>query len=74
MSTREMIINVIDQIPESQLKNVLAMLENVKAMVDEAEDEAYCKKLYDEYRNSSDDEKTTIGLTEFAETLGVILE
>ena len=74
MSTREMIINVIDQIPESQLKNVLAMLENVKAMVEEAEDEAYCSKLYDEYRDSSDDDKTTVGLKEFAKELGVRLE
>lgn len=73
MSTKEMINTLIDSFSDNQLKNVLAMLENLKAIVDEAEDDAYCNKLYDDYKYESTSADEAVELSEFAKELGISL-
>lgn len=68
-----MINTLIDGFSEAQLKNVLAMLENLKAMVDEAEDDAYCNKLYDDYKADDDTTDGAVELSEFAKDIGITL-
>lgn len=72
MSTKEMIYELINGFSDEQLKNVLSMLESLKNIVDEAEDEAYCNKLYDDYKA---DEATsdTVNIEDFAKELGIEL-
>ncbi len=73
MSTKEMIYNVIDTFTEEQLKQVFAMLNSVKKMLDdEAEDDAICQKMLDDYLNDPDPEKNnSVPLDEFIKELGL---
>ena len=73
MSTKEKINSIIDSFSEMQLKNVLSMLENLKALIDDAEDEAYCNKLYDDYKADPDTDDGEIELSTFANELGISL-
>ncbi len=73
MSTKEMIYNLIDGFSEEQLKDLLTMLQSLKYDSD-AEDDAYCAKLYDEYVNGSADDKSgKISIEDFASELGINL-
>lgn len=71
MSTKDMINTLIDGFSEAQLKNVLTMLESLKAMIDEAEDDAFCGKLYADSRNDGDND--AVELSDFAKELGISL-
>lgn len=74
MSTKEMIYNLIDGFSEEQLKDLLTMLQSLKHIVTDAEDDAYCAKLYDEYVNGSADDKSgKISIEDFASELGINL-
>lgn len=74
MSNREKCIAIIDQIEESQLANIAAMLQAMKTAMDEAADDAYCMKLYQDYLNDPDAEKGEgIPLEDLARELGVEL-
>lgn len=74
MSSREMCISIINDIDEGYLANVAAMLQNIKAMLDERLDDAYCAGLYAEYLNDPDPEKhETISLQDYAKELGIPL-
>jgi hypothetical protein len=68
-----MINTLIDSFSEAQLKNVLSMLENLKAFVDEAEDDAYCNKLYDDCKADPESADGAVELSEFANELGISL-
>ena len=74
MSNRELCISIINDLEEEQLSNIAVMLQSVKNMLDEALDDAYCLKLYNDYLNDPDPEKKkTVSLQDFTEELGTIL-
>ena len=54
MSTKEMIYQLINDFSEEQLKDILTMLKSLKNIVEDAEDEAYCVKLYNEYKKCNE--------------------
>ena len=70
-----MIYQLLNDFSEEQLKDILTMLKSLKNIVEDAEDEAYCVKLYNEYKNdSSDNNEDRMSLENFAEELGICLE
>ena len=72
MSNRELCISIINDLEEEQLANVAVMLQSVKDMLDEALDDAYCLKLYNDYLNDPDPKKKeAVSLQNFAEELGI---
>ena len=72
MSDREMCAQLLDTVPDYKIGYVLAYLQGLTA--DEAEDDAFCEKLYKDYLNNPDPEKNeTISLEEFAAQEGVQL-
>lgn len=73
MSTKEMIYNLIDGFSETQLKGVLVMLEGLQSVISESEDDAYCKKLYDDYKANADDNEELTEISDFAKELGIEL-
>lgn len=76
MSTKEMIYNMIDGFSEEQLVQVCALLASVKKMLnEEAEDDAFCQKMLDDYRSDADPQKhDSVTLDEFAKELGINLD
>ena len=52
MSNKEMVLHLLDMLPEYKLRYVLAYLQGLSA--DEADDDAFCMHLVDEYENSTD--------------------
>ena len=68
MSNKEMAINLIDQTPEYKLGYVVAYLQGLLA--DEAEDDAFCEQLLEQYENSSD-KGEFVPLEEVAKMCGV---
>ncbi|MGN0635837.1 MAG: hypothetical protein ACI4I5_06405 [Acutalibacteraceae bacterium] len=52
MSNKEMVLHLIDLLPEYKLRYVIAYLQGLSA--DEADDDTYCAHLVDEYENSAD--------------------
>lgn len=74
MSTKEKIFNLIDGFTEEQLEDLLTMLQSLKHIVTDAEDDAYCKKLYAEYKNdTSADSSDNMSIEAFAQELGIEL-
>lgn len=55
MSNKEMIIQLLDQIPSYKLGYVLAYVQGVAA--DEEMDDFFCEKIYENYLNDPDPEK-----------------
>ena len=55
MSNREMVINLLDRVPDYKLGYILAHVQGLTA--DEEADDAFCEKLADDYRNDPDPEK-----------------
>ncbi|MBM6828474.1 hypothetical protein H9X85_02355 [Anaerotignum lactatifermentans] len=55
MSNKDMIIQLLDQIPPYKLGYVLAYVQGVAA--DEEIDDLFCKKIYENYLNDPDPEK-----------------
>lgn len=75
MSTREMINSMIDGFTDEQLKHILVLLSDVKRMLDEADDDAFCEELMRDYLNDTDPEKNdAVSLEEFITELGIELE
>lgn len=59
MSTKEKIYSLIDGFTEEQLAQVLIILDSIKNMLQsEQEDDEYCHKLLEDYRNDTDPDKT----------------
>ena len=73
MSAKEKIINLINDFSEEQLEELLTMLQSLSHIVDDAEDDAYCQKLYDEYKNNPSDSSENVSLEDFANELGINL-
>jgi len=76
MSNREACISIIDGFGEENLGGVLNTLKSMKDMFDkaieDAMDEAYCQKLYQDYLDDPDPEKDDeISLEDLAEELGI---
>ena len=71
MSAKEKIINLINDFSEEQLEELLTMLQSLRHIVDDAEDDAYCQKLYDEYKNNPSDSSENVSLEDFANELGI---
>ena len=55
MSNREMVINLLDRVPDYKLGYILAYVQGLTA--DEEADDAFCEKPADDYRNDPDPEK-----------------
>lgn len=70
MSEKEMAMQLLDSVPAYKLGYVIAYLQGL--MADEAIDEAFCAKLYEEYEND-DDKGQTISMAEMAKLAGVDL-
>ncbi len=75
MSTKEMIYSMIEEFTDEQLKQVFTMLTSVKKMLDaEAEDDAFCQKLLDDYLSDPDPDKhDSISIEELAAELEIDL-
>ena len=73
MSAKEKIINLINDFSEEQLEELLTMLQSLRHIVDDAEDDAYYQKLYDEYKNNPSDSSENVSLEDFANELGINL-
>jgi len=75
MSNREKCLNIINALSEEQLEGIAKFLLSAKLIVDDAEDDAFCLKLLEDYENSTDPEKDDfVELHEFAESLGISLD
>ena len=72
MTNRERCLSILDSFTESQLANVLTMLQAARDAISEAMDDAYCNKLYCEYEQDPDKDHP-ISLEEAAKQLGVNL-
>ena len=70
MSERERAVQMVNDIPEYKLGYVLAYLQGL--MADEAEDDAFCESLYQDYLNDPDN-GDFISLEEAAKMCGVDL-
>lgn len=74
MSTREMVYDIIDEFSDVQLVQVLAMLQNIKSLIEDAEDEEICQAMLREYlEDDSPDKHETVFLEDFAAELGINL-
>jgi len=73
MSNREICINIINAIPEEQLKTVIPILQTAKSFIDEVMDDAFCHALLERYERNPDNEPG-IPIEEFAAQLGIVLE
>ena len=72
MSNREKCLELLNSFSETQLSNIVAMLQAAKNAIDEAADDAFCNALYEEYKTDSD-KGEAISLEEAARQLGVAL-
>ena len=68
MSEREREAQMVNDIPEYKLGYVLAYLQGL--MADEAEDDAFCERLYQDYLNDPD-KGDFISIEEAAKMCGV---
>ncbi len=72
MSNREKCIAILDSFSDSQLTNIVAMLQAAKDAISEATDDAFCNALYHEYQ-SDPDKGQFVSIEEAAQMLGVAL-
>ena len=74
MSNRDIAQNIINTIPDSQMGYIVNLLQNFQMALEEAADDAYCERLYNDYVNDEDPEKNTgMEIEEFAKSLGIEL-
>lgn len=55
MSNRELCVQLLDAVPDYKMGYVLAYLQGITA--DEAEDDTFCERMYQNYLNDPDPEK-----------------
>ena len=72
MSNREKCIAILDSFTDSQLINIVAILQAARDAVSEAADDAFCEALYREYE-ADPDKGNPVSLEEAARLLGVSL-
>ena len=72
MSNREKCIAILDSFTDTQLINIVAILQAARDAVSEAADDAFCEALYREYE-ADPDRGNPVSLEEAARLLGVSL-
>ena len=72
MSNREKCIAILDSFTDTQLINIVAILQAARDAVSEAADDAFCEALYREYE-ADPDKGNPVSLEEAARLLGVSL-
>lgn len=70
MSNKEKVIALLDVVPEYKIGYVLAYLQGLTAD-EEAEDDAFCEELRQQYENDPDKGET---ITELCKTISIPLE
>ena len=55
MSNKEMIISLLDNVPEYKMGYILAYVQGIAA--DEEADDIFCQRMFDNYHNDTDPEK-----------------
>ncbi|MCL1877767.1 MAG: hypothetical protein FWF80_02815 [Defluviitaleaceae bacterium] len=78
MTNRDECIAILDNFGEEQLGSIVVILKSMKDVFDkaleEALDEAYCQKLYQNYLDDPDPEKDDeLSFDEAVEALGITL-
>ena len=75
MSNRELCLELINGFEEEQLKNIVVLLQSVKNLISESDEESYCLQLLEDYENDPDPSKEeSVSLEDFAKELGIDLE
>ena len=72
MSNREKCIAILDSFSEVQLANIATMLQAARDAVSEAEDDAFCEQLYQQYQ-ADPDKGETVTEAELCRELGIAL-
>lgn len=72
MSNRDKCIALLDSFSDSQLGNIVTMLQAAKDAITDAADDAYCNALYKEYQ-ADPDKGQAVSIEEAAKMLGVAL-
>lgn len=72
MSNRDKCIAILDSFSDSQLGNIVAMLQAAKDAISDAADDAFCNALYKEYQ-ADPDKGQAVSIEEAAKMLGVAL-
>ena len=72
MSVREKCISILDTFDEEQMLKVIAVLADMRREYDELEDELFCEKMMEEYKNDPD-KGDPVPIEEFAAQLGIEL-
>ncbi|MCI6256986.1 MAG: hypothetical protein MR648_10355 [Clostridiales bacterium] len=72
MSNRDKCIAILDSFSDSQLGNIVAMLQAAKDAISDATDDAFCNALYKEYQ-ADPDKGQAVSIEEAAKMLGVAL-
>lgn len=72
MSNREKCNAILDTLNESQLGNIVTLLQAARDAIDEAMDDAFCESLYREYQ-ADPDKGQAVSIEEAARMLGVSL-
>lgn len=70
MSERELAIKLVNETPDDKIGYIIAYIEGLNA--EEKEDDRFCEKLVEEYKNSSD-KGDFVSLEEAAKICGVDL-
>lgn len=74
LSNKEKCMMLIDSFDEGQLLNIAAMLQAARDAIDEALDDSFCNRLYEEYLNDPDPEKNeSVSIQDLATELGISL-
>lgn len=73
MSNKEKCIAILDGFNESQLANMVAILQAAKNAIDEAADDAYCESLFKQYE-ADPDKGEAVSLEDAAKQLGVSMK
>jgi len=74
MSNKELCIDIISDFEEEQLKNIVVLLKSVKNLIAEANEEAYCIQLLEDYENDPDPDKNeSMSIQDFSKKLGINL-
>ena len=55
MSNKEKIVQILDSVPNYKMGYILAYVQGIAA--DEEADDEYCRKLYEDYLNDTDEDK-----------------
>ena len=69
MSNKEMIISLLDNIPDYKMGYILAYVQGIAA--DEEADEIFCQRMWENYQNAPDEEKETIPFEECLKEWGI---